>query len=58
MEIIAKPKSSFKLFVSEKWYEHKDEILLWTRTVPEYDAQYYFNKHKWMLKRMYKESIR
>lgn len=47
---------SFRQFVTEKWYEHKDEILMWTRTVPEYDAEYYFRKHRWLLKKMYTEA--
>ena len=47
--------SKFRLFCTEKWYEHKDEILLWTGNAVEYDSDYYFNKHRWLLKRMYKE---
>ena len=46
---------TFRQFVTEKWYEHKDEILLWTRAVPEYDAEYYFRQHRWLLKKMYQE---
>ena len=45
----------FRQFVTEKWFEHKDEILDWTRSVPNYDADYYFRQHKWMLKKMYQE---
>ena len=45
----------FRQFVTEKWYEHKDEILAWTRSVPEYDSTYYFRQHRWLLKRMFQE---
>jgi hypothetical protein len=49
-------ESSFKLFCREKWFEHKDEILLWTgRTITEYDDKYYFRQHRWLLKKMFKE---
>jgi len=49
-------KYSFRLFCNEKWYEHKDEILVWTgSTLTEYDSAYYFRQHKWLLRKMYKE---
>jgi len=49
---------TFRHFVTEKWFEHKDEILVWTgHALTEYDDKYYFNKHRWMLKRMYKEYL-
>ena len=51
----AKMPSAFRLYVNEKWMEHKDEILLWTGNVVDYDAKYYYNKHRWLLKSMYKE---
>jgi hypothetical protein len=48
--------SAFRLFCNEKWYEHKDEIFAWTgKALVEYDSKYYFNKHRWLLKRMFKE---
>ena len=50
-----KMPSSFRLFVTEMWFKHKDEIFLWENKFPEYDDKYYFKKHKWTLKRMYKE---
>ena len=51
-----RPGSAFRLFCREKWYEHKDEILAWTgRPLTEYDDAYYFRKHRWLLKKMYKE---
>jgi hypothetical protein len=49
-------KYSFRLFCNEKWYEHKDEILVWTGSaLTEYDSAYYFRRHKWLLRKMYKE---
>jgi hypothetical protein len=48
-------KMGFRQFVTEKWFEHKDEILSWTRSVPGYESDYYFHQHKWMLKKMYQE---
>ena len=48
--------SAFRHFCNEKWYEHKDEILAWTgQPVTEYDSTYYFRKHRWLLKKMFKE---
>ena len=35
--------------------EHKDELFLWEKRFPEYDSTYYFRKHRWMLKKMFKE---
>jgi hypothetical protein len=56
---ISSPKpvwpSSFRLFCNEKWFEHKDEILAWTGKVEDYDSTYYFQKHRWLLKRMWKD---
>lgn len=50
--------STFRHFCQEKWFEHKDEILAWTgKALTEYDDKYYFNKHRWMLKRMYKDYL-
>ena len=49
--------SEFRMFCIEKWYEHKDEIYDWTgKALTEYDDKYYFRKHRWLLKRMFKES--
>ena len=49
--------SSFRVFCTEKWFEHRDEIYTWTgRPLTEYDDKYYFNKHRWLLKKMFKES--
>ena len=48
--------SRFRLFCIEKWFEHKDEVMLWTGNLVEYDDAYYFRQHRWLLKRMFKES--
>ena len=47
--------SEFRLWLIDKWFQHKDEILVWEKRLPEYDDKYYFRKHKWMLRKMYKE---
>ena len=48
--------SDFRLFCHNKWNEHKDEIFAWTGKVePDYDDKYYFRKHRWLLKAMFKE---
>lgn len=45
----------FRQYCWNKWYEHKDEIYSWTgKALIEYDVDYYFSKHKWLLKAMYK----
>jgi hypothetical protein len=49
------PPSQFRVWLIEKWYQHKDELLVWEKRLPEYDDRYYFRKHKWMLRKMYKE---
>ena len=46
-------ESKFRLFCLNKWNEHGDEIMLWTGKPATYDSQYYFNKHRWLLKKMY-----
>ena len=49
-------KKDFRNFLNEKWYEHKDELMAWEQKFPEYDREYYFRKHRWLLKKMFKES--
>jgi hypothetical protein len=49
-------QSTFRHFCYEKWMEHKDEILAWTgRPLTEYGSDYYFRKHRWLLKAMYQQ---
>jgi predicted acyl esterase len=50
-----KKHTEFRHWLQEKWFEHKEELMLWEHRLPEYDDKYYFNKHKWMLRRMFKE---
>lgn len=47
--------SDFRVFCHNKWYEHKDEVMAWTGNLVDYDERYYFTKHRWLLKRMFKE---
>ena len=48
----------WRSFVSEMWFKHRDEILLWTnKTVIDYDAKDYFQKNKWFLKEKFKKEI-
>ena len=53
----AKLPSAFRTFCQNKWFEHKDEIFDWTKQPVEYDAAYYFRKHRWMLRRMFVEEF-
>ena len=49
-------QTKFRMFCINKWYEQKDEIYAWTRRpLTEYDDRYYFQKHRWLLKKMFKE---
>lgn len=51
----AEQPSAFRTWCSDKWMEHKDEVFNWENKFPEYDSTYYFRKHRWMLRRMFKE---
>ena len=51
-------KEEFRSFLNDKWYEHQDEILIWEKKLPQYDREYYWQKHKWLLKNMFKEQKR
>ena len=51
-------KEEFRMFLQEKWYEHEDEIMVWEKKMPQYDREYYWKKHKWLLKNMFKEQKR
>lgn len=43
-------------FVSEMWFKHKDEVLLWSgKPVTNYDMEDYFRKNKWFLKKQFKK---
>jgi len=45
--------SPFRQFCTNKWYEHKDEIFDWTKKLPDYGPEYYFGKHRWLLRAMF-----
>lgn len=45
---------SFRIFCVEIWYQHKEEVEAFSKKLPDYDSQYYFNKYKWWLRREYK----
>ena len=49
------PHSAFRHWCTEMWFKHSDEILMWTGTLPEYNAAYYFRQHRWMLKNMFQK---
>lgn len=49
------PPSDFRVWLTEKWHQHKDELLAYESRLPDYDDKYYFRKHRWMLRRMYQE---
>lgn len=50
-----KKYTPFRAFVMNKWFEHKDELLVYEKCLPEYDDKYYYRKHRWMLKRMFRK---
>ena len=49
---------TFRQYCNEKWFEHKEEILTWTGKPVGYDSDYYFRKHRWLLKTMYKKEVK
>jgi hypothetical protein len=53
----AKLPSAFRTYCQNKWFEHRDEILDWTGRPVDYDAAYYFRKHRWMLRKMFLEEF-
>ena len=57
-ELDIEPKQKFRAWLNQRWLEHKDEVLTVTGRVCDYDLGVYFNKYKWWLKRVYKETQR
>lgn len=49
------PHSRFRNFCTEKWYEHREELLTWEGRLPNYGSEEYFHRNKWTLKRMFIE---
>ena len=49
-------RNPWREFVTEKWYQHKDEIYTWTnKPLTEYDFSEYFRNNKWFLKKQFKK---
>ncbi len=46
-------QGTFRHWLNEKWYEHKEECAVW-HTAPCGDVKEYFNKYKYWLKREYR----
>ena len=46
--------SSFRTWVREKWYEHKDEVFNWEHRQVDTTEKEYYNRYKWYLKALYK----
>ena len=49
--------TSFRSWVTDKWFEHKDECSVW-KTEPLRDSNVYFQKYKWWLKREFKHHLK
>jgi len=50
-------QSAFRNFCIEMWFNHKDELLEWEKQLPQYDSNYYFRKHRWFLKEIFKKEV-
>jgi len=48
---------NFRTWVTDKWYEHRDEVITWTRHPVDYDFSTYFQKNRWTLKRWYQQEL-
>jgi hypothetical protein len=48
--------SHFRRWLQEMWYEHCDEILLWSHSKVQYPSSEYFRKYKWWLRAMYRKA--
>jgi hypothetical protein len=48
----------FRQWCREKWYEHCDEVELWSGRRVAYLSSEYFNMYKWWLKREYRHEMR
>lgn len=49
--------SAFRNWLNEKWFEHKDEVLMYGGE-PLPDSSAYFKKYKWWLKSIYQRENR
>ena len=48
-------RKSFRHWLTEKWYQHCDEILTYSGHMPEYPLKEYFHRYKWWLKALYRK---
>lgn len=48
---------SFRMWLQERWFQHKDELSNFGQTC-DYDLKHYFNKYKYWLKREYRHHSR
>jgi hypothetical protein len=48
---------NFRSWCREKWFEHKDELESYGQS-PAYDANEYFSRYKYWLKREYRHQMR
>jgi hypothetical protein len=51
--ILIKTPTNFRIFVSNKYYERKKEILDWEQRVAQMSIEEYISKQKWFLKRIF-----
>lgn len=49
--------SPFRSWVTNKWYEHKEEVAVWGGEVCGSPGEY-FRKYKWFLKTVYQKEKR
>ena len=47
---------TFRRWCDLMWFEHCDEVELYTGKRPDYKAKDYFAKYKWFLKREYQHA--
>lgn len=45
---------TFRFWLQEKWFEHRDELESMHMGIPDYTIREYFNRHKYWLKREYR----
>lgn len=50
--------SEFRTWITEQWFEYKDEVLAWEHRAVTGTPQDYYHKYKWFLKAKYKAERR
>lgn len=49
--------SAFRTWLNDKWYQHKEEVLIYgAESYP--NAETYFRKYKWWLKSIYQKEMK